>query len=125
MLKMNGLRRSGTKDTSIIDFILGVVLIVIGLHAIFKNTSVVSSLFGTRLSTGMVTIPIIIAIVILVLNHKSRIGWGLLGVGIILLLISLVCSVRIVFHSTSLWQYLVMFGGTFGGIGLLLRALLR
>lgn len=112
-----------SKDTSIIDFSIGAVLIIIGLYSIFKNTSVASSLYGSGFTTGVVTIPILIAIVILILNHKSRIGWGLLGLGIIALLMSLVFSVRIIFHTVSLWQYLKMFGGTFGGIALVLKGL--
>ncbi|MBQ1273994.1 MAG: hypothetical protein U0L26_14560 [Cellulosilyticum sp.] len=129
MLRMKGIRSSRTKDTSIIDFILGGLLVVIGLYSICKNTSVgifwVSKLFGTNLPSGIITIPIIAAIVILILNHKSPIGWGVMGIGIILLLINIIFSVRIMFHTTSLLQYILMFGGTFAGFALLARALLR
>ena len=129
MLRMKGIRSSRTKDTSIIDFILGGLLVVIGLYSICKNTSVgifwVSKLFGTNLPSGIITIPIIAAIVILILNHKSPIGWGVMGIGIILLLINIIFSVRIMFHTTSFLQYILMFGGTFAGFALLARALLR
>ena len=126
---MNNFKRLSSKDTSIIDFVLGIGLMIIGLYAILKNTSVgiswASKLFGTGLPSGIVTLPIIVGIVIVILNRKSKLGWTLMGIGIILLLITIICSVRIIFHTTSLGSFLIMFGGTLGGIVLLLRALLK
>lgn len=117
------------KDTSVRDFILGIALVMIGLFSICKNTTVgifwTSRLFGSSLPSGIVTIPIILGIMILILNHKSPIGWVLMAVGIVLLLITLIFSVRIMFHTTGLGSYLLMFGGTFGGVALLAKALLR
>lgn len=114
------------KDTSIIDFFLGGILFIIGLISIFKNTSVGTlRMYGTNLPSGMVTIPILIAFVLLILNHKSRVGWLLMGIGIVLLLITIISSISISFRTTSLLGYLLMFGGTFGGAALLAKALLR
>lgn len=127
--EMNSLKSSRAKDTSVIDFILGVILTIVGLYFIGKNTSVgviwMSHLLGTGLPSGIVSIPIILAIAVLIMNHKSYLGWILLGIGMVILLIQIILSVKITFNSTSLWQYLWMFGGTFGGLGLLARAFLR
>ena len=127
VFRINNNRSS--RDTSIMDFGIGILLMIVGLISIFKNTSVgvfwVSRLFGTSLPSGIITIPIIIAIVMIVLNHKSRMGWILMVVGVVLLLLNLICSVRIIFNTTSLFSYLLMFGGTFGGMALIARALLR
>lgn len=116
------------KDTSILDFILGIILVVGGLYFIFKNTSIgviwMSRLWGTSLPSGIVTIPILIGIAILFLKHRSKIGWGLVVVGVILLLVQIVLSLKITFNTTSLLDYFLMFGGTFGGLGLLARAFL-
>lgn len=116
------------KDTSILDFILGIILVVGGLYFIFKNTSIgviwMSRLWGTSLPSGIVTIPILIGITILFLKHRSKIGWGLVVVGVILLLVQIVLSLKITFNTTSLLDYFLMFGGTFGGLGLLARAFL-
>lgn len=116
------------KDTSILDFILGIILVVGGLYFIFKNTSIgviwMNRLWGTSLPSGIVTIPILIGITILFLKHRSKIGWGLVVVGVILLLVQIVLSLKITFNTTSLLDYFLMFGGTFGGLGLLARAFL-
>lgn len=123
------LKKSGKKDTSVLDFGIGIVLLVIGVVTIFKNTSVgvmgYYGLFGSRIPSGIVTIPILVAIVLLILNHKSRLGWTLLFIGIVLIIISIIFSVRIVFHRMGLLQFVLIVGGTFGGIALIARALLR
>lgn len=126
---MLNFRNSSKKDTSVLDFGIGIVLLVIGVISIFKNTSVrvfgYSGLFGTRIPSGIVTIPIIIAIALIILNPKSKIGWGFMMLGVVLIIVSIIFSVRIIFNTMGLLQYLLMFGGTFGGIGLIIRALRR
>lgn len=119
----------GRKDTSILDFIMGMVLVAGGLYFILKNTSIgvswVSRLWGTNLPSGVITIPILTGITILFLKHRSKVGWGLVVTGVILLLIQMVLGLKITFGTTNLLDYFLMFGGTFGGLGLLARALLR
>lgn len=121
-------KNEARKDTSILDFILGTLLVVGGLYSIFKNTSIgviwMSHLWGTSLPSGIVTIPILMGITILFLKHRSKIGWSLVVVGVILLLVQIVLSLKITFNTTSLLDYFLMFGGTFGGLGLLARAFL-
>lgn len=117
------------KDTSIVDFIIGMILVAGGLFSIFKNTSIgviwISHLWGTSLPSGIITIPILIGIAILFSKHSSKVGWGLVSIGIILLLFQIILSLKITFRTTSLFDYFLMFGGTFGGLGLLARAFLR
>lgn len=117
------------KDTSILDFIIGMILVAGGLYSILKNTSIgviwINRLWGTSLPSGIVTIPILIGITILFLKHRSKFGWWILVVGVILLLLQIVLSLKITFITTSLLDYFLMFGGTFGGLGLLARAYLR
>lgn len=132
MSKFNGLigkERTSSTDTSVIDFIAGMILLVIGIYHIFKNTSVgvlwMSRLFGFSLPSGIVTLPILIGIGILFFKHRSLIGWLLIAIGVVFLIIQIILSVRIAFNTTSLWQYFLMFGGTFGGVGLLMKAWLR
>lgn len=116
------------KDTSIIDFVLGCILTIIGLYKILKNTSVgfwSGNFLGTNLSGGVVTIPIIIGIVLIFLKHQSKIGYILVAVGIVLLIVHIMLSVHIRFYSTSLLNYVIMIGATLAGVILLGRALLR
>ena len=117
------------KDTSITDFIIGIILIVVGLYFIFKNTSIgvlfMDRLFGTHLPGGIVTIPALIGIAIVFFKHRSVIGWGLIAIGAVLIVVQIIMSLRITFNTTSLLDYFFMFGGFFGGLGLIGRACLR
>lgn len=133
MAKFMGMFRSegstSKKDTSIVDFIIGLILIAIGLYNIFKNTSIgvlwMSKLFGLNLPSGVVTIPILIGIVLIFMKPRMALGWIIIAIGVVILLVQIIMSVKITFNTTSLWNYFLMFGGTFGGLGLLGRALLR
>ena len=118
-----------SKDTSIRDFGIGVVLVIIGLYNIFKNTTIgviwIKQLFGFNLPGGAVTIPLLVGIAIIFFNHISPIGWIITAIGAIFIMIQIILSLNIIFHATSLIDYILMFGGTFGGLGLIAKALLR
>ena len=47
------------------------------------------------------------------------------NVGVILLRFKIVLRLKITFRTTSLLEYFLMLGGTFGELGLLARAFLR
>ena len=125
---MDGGKRM-SKDTSVRDFGIGMVLVIVGLFNIFKNTSIgvlqMKAFWGGNLPGGIVTIPLLIGIVIIFLNHKSKIGWGVAVIGTLFMLVQIICSLNIIFHATSLIDYFLMFGGTFGGLALIAKALLR
>ena len=129
MSSLRGGKSSSSKDTSILDFVLGIVLMVVGVYCVFKNTSVgvsrMQTFFGTGLPRGIATIPLLIGIAILFFNHRYKIGWGVVIVGVLVLIIQIILSVTIIFLPTSLLNYLLMFGGIFGGLGLLAKALLK
>lgn len=114
------------KDTSIIDFVLGIILLAVGLVSIFKNTSVGSNWYMGRtlfgIPVGIMTLPLIIGIVVVIFNHQSKIGWLLVAIGMVLVLLAIVSSLRIIFKTTSLGKYLVMFICTFVGGALLAKA---
>ena len=71
------------------------------------------------------TIPILVGIAIIIFNHKSKIGWIVTAFGVIFMMIQIICSLNIVFHTTSHITYILMLGGTFGGLALIAKALLR
>lgn len=129
---MNSLKNSKTstgRDTSIRDFILGLILMIIGVIMVFKNTYVgvprMSTFWGTGLPKGIATLPLLIGIAIIFFSHRSKIGWSVVVVGIIVLMIQIILSVNIIFSATSLFNYFLMFGGVFGGLGLLAKAFLK
>lgn len=115
------------KDTSLRDLILGTICFAGGVYLIFQNTRV-SSFWGfyfgrTYVSSGLLIIPMLLGIIWKVLYPKSFGPWILIGLDILVILLHVIMNVRIWWLSTSLFDFILMFGLTAVGIGLLIRAL--
>lgn len=132
---MSKLNKKETSDSnysstssSLKAFLLGLLLTALGVYMVFQMTSVQTSWYTWSLGsfsipTGLVTIPLLIGIGLVFYNPSSF--WSkfvvCLGVGIIL--ITIIMSVRIVFTRTSLFNYVLMFGSIVAGIGLMVKGL--
>ena len=115
-------------------FFIGLILLGAGLFWLFQRTSVATVgifsgglLFGNiMIPTGVVLIPLIIGIILLFfLEDKRIIGWIVTVIGLIVVILSILMSVRISFERTSLFEFICMFGFIAAGTGLLLRTLFR
>lgn len=115
-------------------FFIGIILLGAGLFWLFQRTSVATVgifsgglLFGNiMIPTGVVLIPLILGIILLFfLEDKRIIGWIVTVIGLIVVILSILMSVRISFERTSLFEFICMFGFIAAGTGLLLRTLFR
>ena len=115
-------------------FFIGLILLGAGLFWLFQRTSVATVgifsgglLFGNiMIPTGVVLIPLIVGIILLFfLEDKRIIGWIVTVIGLIIVILSILMSVRISFEKTSLFEFICMFGFIAAGTGLLLRTLFR
>lgn len=117
------------KDDAL-DFFIGLILLGAGLFMISKRVVVHSGWYGWRignfdLSTGTVTIPLIIGIIWYFFNSKSIVPKIIITLGVIFIVVSIIMSVRINFVATSLFDYILIFGMAAAGSGLLLRGTFR
>jgi len=80
---------------------------------------------GFDLSTGTVTIPLIIGIIWYFFNTKSMGAKLLVVLGIILILVSVIMSIRINFVTSTMFDYVLMFGMMAAGSGMSLRVLFK
>jgi len=115
-------------ENTLLNFFISLIMLSVGIYLITQNTQVVTlwhtwSIGSFRLPSGLITIPFLISIIMLFFNSKSIWGWMLFVIGLIIILITIIMSVSIIFRSTSLYNYLLMFGLTAAGFGLLLRTL--
>ena len=115
-------------------FFIGLILLGAGLFWLFQRTSVATVgifsgglLFGNiMIPTGVVLLPLILGIILLFfLEDKRIIGWIVTVIGLIIVILSILMSVRISFERTSLFEFICMFGFIAAGTGLLLRTLFR
>lgn len=109
-------------------FLAGFLLASLGLLVIFKSTSVSASWYSWRLGSfslpgGTTTIPLLIGIGMQFYNPKSIWGKLITFLGLAFIVITIIMSVHIRFNSTSLFNYILMFGATVAGIGLMTKGL--
>ena len=116
------------KDTMLRDLGLGLIFFFGGIYIIFQNTMVTASwgfyIGHFHVSSGMIIIPLLIGIIWKVIEPSSKGAWLLVGFGILCILITIIMGVRIRFITTSLFDFILMFGLTAIGFGLILKCLI-
>lgn len=122
---------SSSSSGNLLEFIIGLGLLAVGLFWIFQSVRV-TSYYGTfyhfggmNLPNGTIIIPFLIGIVMLFLMEKKVFGWIVVGLGVAIILISIITSVRLYFNGGNLFNYILMFGFTLVGGALVLKNLLK
>lgn len=117
------------KDHTLLLFLMGIMLLALGVFMVFQTTKVTSSwpwyIGSFRVPTGTVVIPLLIGIGILFFNSKSVWGWIVTILGALFVLLTIIMSVSIRFSTSSLFTFVLMFGSITAGAGLIMRALFR
>ena len=114
----------------LLQFFIGVILLGTGLFILSKRVMVGSSWYvwrigGFDLSSGMVTVPLIIGIIWQFYNPKSMIPKIIMILGAVFIVATIIMSVRINFVTTSMFDYILMFGMMAAGSGLLIKTLFK
>ena len=121
-------KSSGEND--LLLFFVGVILLGAGLFMLSKRVMVHSSwsmwrIGGFDLSSGTVTIPLIIGIIWYFVKPKSVIPKIIITLGVVFIIVAIIMSIRINFVTTSMFDYILIFGMSGAGAGLLLRTLFK
>lgn len=116
---------------SLLQFVIGLILLGAGLFWIFQSVHVTSS-FGSfyhigswAAPNGTIIIPLLIGILMLFLMDRKIYGWIVTGIGIAVILVTVITSVRLYFTGGNLFNYILMFGFTVVGGGLVLKNLFK
>lgn len=117
---------SQSKDNDLLLFFIGLLFLGTGLFMLSKRVMVHSSWFGWSiggfdLSSGTVTIPLIIGVIWYFVKPKSIVPKIIIVLGVIFIIATIIMSIRIHFVTTSLFDYILIFGMAGAGTGLLLR----
>lgn len=121
-------KQSGGNE--LLQFFIGVILLGAGLFMLSKKVMVHSSWYvwrigGFDLSSGTITIPLIIGIIWYFFNSKSIAPKIIITLSVIFIVLSIILSVRINFVTTSMFDYVLIFGMAAAGLGLLLKTLFK
>ncbi len=122
--------KKDTGGNELLQFFIGVLLLGAGLFMLSKRVMVHSSWYiwrigGFDLSSGTVTIPLIIGIIWYFVNNKSIAAKILIVLSIVFIVVSIIMSVRINFVTTSMFDYILIFGMVAAGSGLLIKTLFK
>lgn len=130
--KESGIGKKPKHEKNIlIEFLVGLVLLGVGLFWIFQSVSVTSSFGGFMrfggfyAPNGTVIIPLLIGIIMLFLMERKVFGWIVTAIGIAVILIAIIMSVHLRFNGGSLYNYILMFGFTGVGGGLVIKSLFK
>ncbi|HIU52088.1 MAG TPA: hypothetical protein IAB70_05690 [Candidatus Merdicola faecigallinarum] len=123
-------KRESSSGNELLQFFIGVILLGVGLFMLTKRVTVHSSWYIWRignfdLSSGMITIPLIIGIIWYFFDSKSYVPKVIITLSVIFIIITIIMSVRINFMVTSMFNYILIFGMIAAGSGLLLRTLFK
>lgn len=119
-----------SEGNELLQFFIGVILLGAGLFMLSKRVMVHSSWYvwrigGFDLSSGTITIPLIIGIIWYFFNSKSIAPKIIITLSVIFIVLSIIMSVRINFVTTSMFDYVLIFGMAAAGSGLLLKTLFK
>ncbi|MBS5934122.1 MAG: hypothetical protein KIC94_14775 [Clostridiales bacterium] len=112
----------------LVEFIVGLAMLVIGLYLFTGRVSVSSSFFSSgiyygtvRIPTGAVFVPFIVGIIMVFAKPESFLSKLVAGLGVLIILVSIIMSVNIRLETISLYEWLLYIIAIFGGLGLVFR----
>lgn len=119
-----------SEGNEILEFFVGILLLGVGLFMLSKRVMVHGSwhiwrIGGYDLSSGLITVPLIIGIIWQFCRPKSIIPKIVITLGAIFIVASVIMSIRINFVTTSMFDYIIIIGMAAAGSGLLLKTLFQ
>ena len=131
--EINNLKPPSQKNSQgneLLEFFIGIILLGVGLFLLSKRVMVHSNWYvwrigGFNLSSGLVTVPLIIGIIWQFCRPKSIIPKIIITLGAIFIVATIIMSIRINFVTTSMVDYLIIIGMAAAGSGLLLKTLFK
>lgn len=110
------------------EFVIGILLLGLGLFMIAMKVRVYSGFFGYgfriwnfNIPSGTVVIPLIIGVIWYVLNPKSILAKIVMTLGGLFIVASIIMSVSLSFTGATLFEYILMLLLSAVGLGLILK----
>lgn len=110
-----------------IIFFVGLIVLFGGIFLVFKNTMTYSgfgygNIFGGwQPPAGLIIIPLLIGVIVLIATDKTVLGWLLIAIGILIILLGVLMSLKFSWRGVSLFDTIMMFGLVAVGAGLMLK----
>lgn len=127
---VSSVRDAKNASNELLQLFVGIILIAVGLFMFSKRVIVHSGWYswrigGFNMSSGTVTIPLLIGIIWYFFNTKSMGAKLLIILSVIFIVVSIIMSVRINFVTSTMFDYILIFGMMAAGAGMTLRILFK
>ena len=112
----------------LLQFVGGVILLVVGLYILSQKVMVSSSygffsLWGGRFSSGLIMVPLIIGVVWMFASGGSFVSKVFTVLSVILIIAAIVASTRIWLVTITMYEWVLILVLIFGGAGLVAKVL--
>ena len=114
---------------SLVTFLVGLAMLVAGLYWLTTMVQVTTMwgmgfrIGGANIPSGLTLVPLIAGILWIFFNPKSVGAKILCCVGVVIIIASIIMSVRFHVPRVSLFEFILVFIGIAGGAGLIARVL--
>ena len=118
-------RGAGGTKGGIGEFLIGLAMTIAGGYLFMNQVTVTSSfwtLWGYN-AFGLTLLPLLFGIGMLFFNGRSPLGWLLTCGGALIIVVGVIANLSVYWHSTSLFNTLIIFTLLAGGLGLVARSL--
>jgi hypothetical protein len=118
-------RGAGGTPGGLGEFFSGLAMAIAGGYLLLQQVTVSSGmwqLWGYN-AFGLSLVPLLIGIMMLFFDGKSKLGWLLTGGGALIILAGIITNLTIFFRPTSLFNTIIILVLLFGGVGLIARSL--
>ena len=112
----------------LLQFVGGVIMLVVGLYILSQKVMVSSSygffsLWGGRFSSGLIMVPLIIGVVWMFASGGSFVSKVFTVLSVILIIAAIVASTRIWLVTITMYEWVLILVLIFGGAGLVAKVL--
>jgi hypothetical protein len=118
-------RGAGGTPGGLGEFFGGLAMAIVGAYLLLQQVTVSSGLWqlwGYN-AFGLSLVPLLIGILMLFFDGRSKVGWLLTVGGALIILAGIITNLTIFFRPTSLFNTIVILVLLFGGVGLIARSL--
>jgi hypothetical protein len=118
-------RGAGGTPGGLGEFFSGLAMAIAGGYLLLQQVTVSSGLWqlwGYN-AFGLSLVPLLIGIMMLFFDGRSKLGWLLTAGGALIILAGIITNLTIFFRPTSLFNTIVILVLLFGGVGLIARSL--
>jgi hypothetical protein len=108
-------------------FIVGLAMAIAGLYLLFRQVDVHGGYWrwgvGDDRTFGLTLLPLLAGVGVLFWDGSSKVGWGLAGGGLLILVVGIIANMRIHLRSMTLYDTLIILVLIAGGLGVIARSL--